>query len=100
MIGTFSYRSSFWSLTSNIVTILILEHATIRDASGVATTDALNQAHSQYMVSHAHAAIHEWLTAPPLKYEVEQFTEFICKHRLCLSYHLPLSHTLTTFTAL
>ena len=96
MIGTFSYRSSFWSLTCNIVTILILEHATIQYASGGATKDALNQAHSRYMVSDAHAAIHEWLTAPPVKYGVEQFTEFICKHRLRLSCHLPLSHTLTS----
>jgi len=71
-------------LTSNIVTILILDRACIRYASPSSPTRirALDQACSQYASSDIHDAVKEQFLLPPKQYSISQFTEFVLSHRL------------------
>jgi len=71
-------------LTSKIVTILILDRATLFYASPSHPTlnNALDQACSQYESSGTHTAVKEQFLLPHKQYSVLQFTEFILSHRL------------------
>ena len=71
-------------LTSKVVTILILDRATLFYASPSSPTleNALNQACSQYKSSGTHTAVKEQFLLPLKQYSILQFTEFILSHRL------------------
>ena len=71
-------------LTSKIVTILILDHASLFYASPSRPTleHALNQACSQYKSSDTHTAVKEQFLLPPEQYSLLQFTDFVLSHRL------------------
>jgi len=71
-------------LTSKIVAILILDHASILYASPSHSTvaDALDQACSQYISSDTHNAVKEQFSQPPTRYSISQITEFVLSHRL------------------
>ena len=72
------------SLTSKIVSILILEHATLYYASSSTPTlnQALDWACSQYRASNTHDLVIEQFSASPLTYNILQLTEFILRNRL------------------
>jgi len=67
-----------------IVTILILDHASLSHASSSIPTleIALNKACFQYTSSHIHDKITNQFAAPPGEYSISQFNEFILQHRL------------------
>ena len=71
-------------LTFEIVTVLILDHATLLYASPSCPTlgDALDQAYSQYEFSDTHNAVKEQFPLSPKQYSISQFTEFVLSHRL------------------
>ena len=71
-------------LTSEIVTVLILDHAALLYASPSRPTldDALDQAYSQYELSDTHNAAKEQFSLPPKEYSILEFTEFILSHRI------------------
>ena len=72
-------------LTSEIVTLLILERASLLYASPssrLALDSALDQACSQYESSDTHDAVKEQFSLPPKQYSISQFTEFVLSHRL------------------
>ena len=71
-------------LTSKIVTILILDCASLFYVSLSPPTlkDALNQAYSQYKSSDTHTAVREQFLLPPEQYSILQFTDFVLRHRL------------------
>jgi len=71
-------------LTSNIVTILILDRACLFYASPSRSTRirALDQACSQYASSDIHDAVQEQFSLPRTQYSISQFTEFVLSHRL------------------
>ena len=71
-------------LTSKIVTVLILDHATLLYASPSRPTldDALDQAYSKYESSDTHHAAKEQFSLPPKRYSILQFTEFVFSHRI------------------
>ena len=71
-------------LTSNIVTILILDRASLFYASPSHPTleNALDHARSQYESSGTHNAVKEQFSLPPKQYSLLQFTEFVLSHRL------------------
>ena len=71
-------------LTSKIVTILILDCASLFYAfsSSLTLKDALNQAFSQYESSDTHTAVKEQFFLPFKQYSILQFTDFVLSHRL------------------
>jgi hypothetical protein len=71
-------------LTSEVVILLILEHACLSYASqSIPSSDeALVQAYSRYCASGVHNEVTTQFNAPPQGYSIHQFTEFILKHRL------------------
>ena len=71
-------------LTSEIVTVLILDHAALLYASPSRPTldDALDQAYSQYESSDTHNAAKEQFSLSPKEYSILEFTEFILRHRI------------------
>jgi len=71
-------------LTSKIVTILILDRASILYASPSHPTpaEALDLACSQYVSSDTHNTVKEQFSLPPKQYSISQFTEFVLSHRL------------------
>ena len=71
-------------LTSEIVTVLILDHAALLYASPSRTTfdDALDQAYSKYESSDTHHAAKEQFSLSPNQYSILQFTEFVLSHRI------------------
>ena len=75
---------ALYFLTSEIVTVLILDHAALLYASPSRPTldDALDQAYSQYESSDTHNAAKEQFLLSPKQYSVFQFTEFVLSHRI------------------
>ena len=71
-------------LTSKIVTILLLDRASLSYASPSCPglDDALGQACSKYESSDAHIAVKKQFSLPPERYSISQFTEFVLSHRL------------------
>ena len=71
-------------LTSKLVTLLILDRASVLYASPSRPNvyDALDQAFSQYKSSDTHNAVKEQFSPPPEQYSISKFTEFILAHRL------------------
>ena len=71
-------------LTPKIVTILILDRASLLWASSPFPTldEALNQAISQYESSDTHNVVIGQFKLPPKQYSISQFTEFVLSHRL------------------
>ena len=71
-------------LTSEIVTVLILDHAALLYASPSPPTldDALDQAYSQYGSSDTHNAAKEQFSLSPKEYSILEFTEFVLSHRI------------------
>jgi len=71
-------------LTSKIVSILILDRASLFLASPSRPTldDALGHACSQYESSDTHNAVKEQFSLPHKRYSILQFTEFVLRHRL------------------
>ena len=71
-------------LMSNIVTILILDRASLVYASPSRPTleNALDHACSQYESSGTHNAVKEQFSLPPEQYSISQFTEFVLSHRI------------------
>jgi hypothetical protein len=84
MIGTFSCLSLLPALTSKIVSILILEHTSLYEASSSRPTlnQALDRAYSQYRAFNTHNAVISQFSAAPQTYSIIQFTEFILGHHL------------------
>jgi hypothetical protein len=74
------------ALTSNIVTILILEHACLFYASLSRPTlkNAVERAYDRYTASgtDVHDAVRKHFPAPPQEYSISEFTDFILDHRL------------------
>jgi len=71
-------------LTSAIVTVLILDRASVLYASPSRPTldDALDRACSQYESSGTHDAVKEQFLLPPKQYSISDFIEFVLSHRL------------------
>ena len=71
-------------LTSKIVTILILDRASLLYASPSRPTldKALDQAYSQYKASDTHTTVKQQFLLPPKRYSISQFTEFVLSRRL------------------
>ena len=71
-------------LTSEIVTVLILDHAALLCASPPRPTlgDALDQAYSQYESSGTHNAAKEQFSLSPKQYSILELTEFVLSHRI------------------
>ena len=71
-------------LTAKLVTILILDRASIFYASQSPPTleGALDQAYSLYISSNTHNAVKERFPLPPQQYPILQLTEFVLSHRL------------------
>ena len=71
-------------LTSNIVTILILDRASLFYASPSCPTleEALDQAYSQYKSSDTHNTVKEQFLLPLKQYSISQLEEFVLSHRL------------------
>jgi hypothetical protein len=84
MIGTFLLCTSLYFLTSKIVSIIILDRASLFFASPSrpSLNDALGQAYSQYKSSGTHNAVKEQFPLCPKQYSTLQFTEFVLRHRL------------------
>ena len=71
-------------LTSEIVTVLILDHTALLYASPSLPTldDALDQAYSQFESSDTHTAAKEQFSLSPKEYSILEFTEFVLSHRI------------------
>ena len=71
-------------LTSKIVTILALEHASLLSTSPSRPTlvYALDQSFSKYEYSDTHNALKEQFPLPPKQYSISEFTTFVLSHRL------------------
>ena len=71
-------------LTSKLVTILILDCASLLYASPSRLTleEALDQAYSQYKSSDTHDAVKERFSLPLIRYSIPQLEEFVLNHRL------------------
>src|SRR6266850_2504383 len=67
-----------------IAIILILEHVCLSYGSQSKPTrdEVLDQAYSRYCASDIRNEVTEKFSAPPDKYSILQYTEFILKHRL------------------
>jgi hypothetical protein len=83
MIGTFPLSAPVIS-NIKIVSILILEHASLYYASPSKPNldDALDGAYSQYIASNTHYTIMQQFSAPFKAYPILQFTEFILTYCL------------------
>jgi hypothetical protein len=84
MIGTFSLYMYLYFLTSKIVTILILDRASVLYSSPSCPyrDRALEQAYSQYKSSGTHDEVKEQFLLSPQQYSISQFTQFVLSHRL------------------
>ena len=71
-------------LISEIVTVLILDHAALLYASPSRPVldHALNQAYSRYESSGTHNAAKEQFPLSPKQYSILEFTEFVLSHRI------------------
>ena|SRR6267142_585201 len=83
LIGT-SLLFAFAISDIQIAIILILEHVCLSYGSQSKPTrdEVLDQAYSRYCASDIRNEVTEKFSAPPDKYSILQYTEFILKHRL------------------